>query len=143
MSKKRIMWLDFAKGITVFLVVVVHVVEGIYKTEMYPQYDVFSEMTMGLLFTIVMPIFFALSGYVYQPVQNSQDFLKKIMNKLFRLGMPYIIFSIIYKVTLKPINGVNGYILILSKLGLLTCKSKIELYFLSNVVPYPNNSNSS
>jgi len=55
----------------------------------------------------------------------------------------FIIFSIIYKVPLNPINGVNGYILILSKLGLLTCKSKIELYFLSNVVPYPNNSNSS
>ncbi|GMA67576.1 hypothetical protein GCM10025884_12030 [Leuconostoc gelidum subsp. gelidum] len=77
MAKKRIMWLDFAKGITVFLVVIVHVVEGIYKTEMYHQYDTFSEITMGLLFTIVMPIFFALSGYVYNPVQNGQEFLKK------------------------------------------------------------------
>ncbi|MEE8830905.1 MAG: acyltransferase [Leuconostoc gelidum] len=92
------MWLDFAKGITVFLVVIVHVVEGIYKTEMYHQYDTFSEITMGLLFTIVMPIFFALSGYVYNPVQNGQEFLKKTRNKLFRLGMPYIIFSIIYVV---------------------------------------------
>lgn len=98
MAKKRIMWLDFAKGITVFLVVIVHVVEGIYKTEMYHQYDTFSEITMGLLFTIVMPIFFALSGYVYNPVQNGQEFLKKTRNKLFRLGMPYIIFSIIYVV---------------------------------------------
>jgi fucose 4-O-acetylase-like acetyltransferase len=97
-AKKRIMWLDFAKGITVFLVVIVHVVEGIYKTEMYHQYDTFSEITMGLLFTIVMPIFFALSGYVYNPVQNGQEFLKKTRNKLFRLGMPYIIFSIIYVV---------------------------------------------
>jgi len=92
------MWLDFAKGITVFLVVIVHVVEGIYKTEMYHQYDTFSEITMGLLFTIVMPIFFALSGYVYNPVQNGQEFFKKTRNKLFRLGMPYIIFSIIYVV---------------------------------------------
>ncbi|MFR8086404.1 MAG: acyltransferase family protein, partial [Leuconostoc gelidum] len=108
MAKKRIMWLDFAKGITVFLVVIVHVVEGIYKTEMYHQYDTFSEITMGLLFTIVMPIFFALSGYVYKPVQNGQEFFKKTRNKLFRLGMPYIIFSIIYVVLQHISPGVHS-----------------------------------
>ena len=108
MAKKRIMWLDFAKGITVFLVVIVHVVEGIYKTEMYHQYDTFSEITMGLLFTIVMPIFFALSGYVYNPVQNGQEFFKKTRNKLFRLGMPYIIFSIIYVVLQHISPGVHS-----------------------------------
>jgi len=107
-AKKRIMWLDFAKGITVFLVVIVHVVEGIYKTEMYHQYDTFSEITMGLLFTIVMPIFFALSGYVYKPVQNGQEFFKKTRNKLFRLGMPYIIFSIIYVVLQHISPGVHS-----------------------------------
>lgn len=95
-TKKRVMWLDFAKGITVFLVVIVHVVEGIYKTGMYHQVDIFSEITMGLLFTIVMPIFFALSGYVYKPVQSGQEFFVKIKNKFFRLGIPYSVFSIIY-----------------------------------------------
>ncbi|MBZ5970461.1 acyltransferase family protein [Leuconostoc gasicomitatum] len=108
MTKKRIMWLDFAKGITVFLVVIVHVVEGIYKTEMYHQYNTFSEITMGLLFTIVMPIFFSLSGYVYKPVQNGQEFFKKASNKLFRLGMPYIIFSIIYVVLQHVSPGVHS-----------------------------------
>ncbi|MBZ6007673.1 acyltransferase [Leuconostoc gelidum subsp. aenigmaticum] len=108
MAKKRIMWLDFAKGITVFLVVIVHVVEGIYKTQMYHQYNTFSEITMGLLFTIVMPIFFALSGYVYKPVQNGQEFFKKASNKLFRLGMPYIIFSIIYVVLQHVSPGVHS-----------------------------------
>jgi len=108
-TKKRIMWLDFAKGITVFLVVIVHVVEGIYKTGMYHQVDIFSEITMGLLFTIVMPIFFALSGYVYKPIQSGQQFFEKTKNKFWGLGIPYIVFSIIYvmlqKSCIRPLWG--------------------------------------
>ncbi|MEX0380101.1 acyltransferase family protein [Leuconostoc sp. MS02] len=96
MAKKRIMWLDLAKSMTVFLVVIVHVVEGIYKTGIYHQFDVFSELTMDMLFTIVMPIFFALSGYVYKPLPSAQELLKKSGEKLIKLAVPYVIFSIVY-----------------------------------------------
>lgn len=96
MIQKRILWLDLAKGFTVFLVVLVHVIEGIYKTNQFQQYNWFSEMIMGLLFTVVMPIFFALSGYVYKALPTSKLLIKSLVHKLVSLGIPYIIFSVIY-----------------------------------------------
>ncbi|CAM3153363.1 acyltransferase family protein [Leuconostoc rapi] len=96
MIKKRILWLDLAKGLTIFLVVLVHVVEGIYKTNQFQQYNWFSEMILGLLFTIVMPVFFALSGYVYKPVSTSTLLIKNLVQKFVNLGIPYVIFSVIY-----------------------------------------------
>ena len=94
--KQRIAWLDFAKGVTIFLVVFVHVIEGLYKTGQFPAYQVFSEMTMGLLFTVVMPVFFALSGFVYSPPKNVKHYFASLLKKLVSLGVPYVVFSIIY-----------------------------------------------
>lgn len=96
MVKKRILWLDLAKGLTIFLVVFVHVVEGIYKTNQFPQYHWFSEIALGLLFTIVMPVFFALSGYVYKPMSTRKLLIKSLAKKFVNLGVPYVIFSVIY-----------------------------------------------
>lgn len=57
MAAKRIAWLDFAKGVTIFLVVIVHVVEGVYKTGQFPAQQNISTNIMGVLFTVVMPVF--------------------------------------------------------------------------------------
>ena len=94
--KTRIKWLDLTKGITIFLVVIVHVIEGIYKTGKFPQYDGFSQFIMGILFTIVMPVFFALSGYTYRPINTFKKYGQSLYKKIISLGIPYIIFSIIY-----------------------------------------------
>ncbi|MGR8823293.1 acyltransferase family protein [Leuconostoc citreum] len=93
---KRIAWLDLAKGITIFFVVLVHVLEGIYKTGQYRQFNFFAEATMGILFTFVMPVFFALSGFVYKPVSGFKSLLASLKKKIISLGVPYIIFSVIY-----------------------------------------------
>lgn len=96
MKSQRIQWLDLAKGVTIFLVVVVHVIEGLYKTGQFPQQQIISTSIMGILFTIVMPIFFALSGFVYTPSKNARQYVVSLGKKLVNLGIPYVIFSIIY-----------------------------------------------
>lgn len=96
MAAKRIAWLDFAKGVTIFLVVIVHVVEGVYKTGQFPAQQNISTNIMGVLFTVVMPVFFALSGYVYTPPQNGRQYIIGIGKKLVNLGVPYVIFSVLY-----------------------------------------------
>ena len=85
---KRIAWLDLAKGITIFFVVLVHVLEGIYKTGQYRQFNFFAEATMGILFTFVMPVFFALSGFVYKPVSGCKELLAGLKKKIISLGVP-------------------------------------------------------
>lgn len=96
MTLKRIAWVDLAKGVTIFGVVIVHVVEGLYKTGQFSAQQNFATGSMGILFTVVMPVFFALSGYVYRPPRDSRAYLISIGKKLVNLGVPYVIFSIIY-----------------------------------------------
>lgn len=52
-------------------------------------------VVIGLLFTYVMPVFFAMSGYVYKPVQTWQQFFKKNGQRLISLGVPYITFNVV------------------------------------------------
>jgi len=103
---KRIEWLDFAKGVTILFVVIVHVIEGMYKTGSFTQYNGFTHLAMGLLFTFVMPVFFALSGYLYKPVSSGNQYRQRIMNKGINLLVPYVIFAVIY-VTLQHFGGGN------------------------------------
>lgn len=93
---KRIEWIDIAKGQTIFLVVLVHVLEGIYKTNLFPEAKSGLEWVMSGIFLIIMPIFLALSGYLYKAPQNREYFVKQVKKKAWNLLWPSIIFSIIY-----------------------------------------------
>ncbi|WP_349909101.1 acyltransferase family protein [Limosilactobacillus fermentum] len=73
--KKRIEWLDFGRGFTIFLVVVAHVLGGIYTNNIYSQSvnDVLSPLG-ETVFLVIMPIFFSLSGYVYRDPRDRTDY---------------------------------------------------------------------
>lgn len=93
---KRISWIDFGKGITIFFVLLVHVVEGLYKTQLYPEYGQVLEVVLGIVFTFIMPVFFALSGYLYKPTHDWKKIRTNILKKFVSLSVPYFIFSAIY-----------------------------------------------
>ncbi|AVH74852.1 acyltransferase family protein [Weissella koreensis] len=93
---KRIEWIDIAKGQTIFLVVLVHVLEGIYKTNLFPEAKLGLECSMSGIFLIIMPIFLALSGYLYKVPQNRKYFIDQFKKKAWNLLWPSIIFSVIY-----------------------------------------------
>ena len=65
---KRIFWIDFGKGFGIFLVVLAHVLANIANNVVLKN-DVSTEIIhfiMYVLFLIIMPIFFAMSGYLFR-----------------------------------------------------------------------------
>lgn len=95
--KKRILWLDFGKGISIFLVVVAHVLANMSNNLKIDNKYMLSLIHWGMyvLFLIIMPIFFALSGYLFKRPQTKKEYLRMLKKKLIVLGIPYVIFSIL------------------------------------------------
>lgn len=94
--KKRIEWIDFGKGITMFFVVFGHVLKGIYETGNYSKYNFFLEIMLMVIFTFVMPVFFAISGFLFKKVTTLEIFCKGMRKKFVALFVPYLFFSIVY-----------------------------------------------
>lgn len=63
MSKKRIEWIDIAKGITILLVVIGHgAINGALR---------------GIIFSFHMPLFFILSSITFRLSENHDMFVRK------------------------------------------------------------------
>lgn len=93
---ERIKWVDFGKGFTIFFVLVGHCISNTYVSHNFTEYDIFSEVLMTLIFTFIMPCFFALSGFLYKSPKNGKEFISKNIKRLKELIIPYILFSIVY-----------------------------------------------
>lgn len=89
-SKKRLDWVDIAKGIAIILMVVGH--------------EVYNRSVYALIFSFHMPLFFILSGYTSGVVLTWAKFRKKFKNTfikvwllavlmVFLLGVEKLIFS--------------------------------------------------
>lgn len=93
----RISWIDFGKGFTILSVLLVHVMLGVVNSGVpYTAQQLWlPTVVIGFLFTYVMPVFFAMSGYVYKPVKTWQQFFKKNGQRLISLGVPYIGFNVV------------------------------------------------
>lgn len=89
MSEKRIEWIDIAKGIGIILVVAGH-------TSFVPK------AIINLIFTFHMPLFFFLSGCVYE---KKPDYYSQQVKKLL---LKYVVVSCIFSFTYSLISGV-GY----------------------------------
>lgn len=94
--KKRITWVDWAKGITILLVVCGHVTIGLFDQHTY------TGMKQDLLLILVqalygfhMPVFFALSGYFFQAPPSWRDYGQLMKKRSLSLGLPYLFFSLL------------------------------------------------
>lgn len=101
---KRIEWLDFSKGILIMSVVLVHSLEQMKAENVNMGIYTF---LMAILFTFVMPCFFAISGYLYKKIDGYKNYLSFVYKKILGLGIPYIIISFIY-VVLQQLSGKNN-----------------------------------
>ena len=63
--KERERWLDYAKGFACFLVVYCHVVRGIINANIINT-NLFLDFLDYAIYLFHMPLFFAVSGYVYE-----------------------------------------------------------------------------
>ena len=83
-SKKRIDWIDMAKGYGMIAVIIAHICSG-------PLH--------AWIYTFHMPLFFFLSGYVFNNKEKFDMFIKKKAKALlvpyFTLGIPMVAFKVL------------------------------------------------
>lgn len=85
-NNKRIQWLDFAKGFIILLVVACHA--GF-------RPGIFFSLLEYVLLILVMPLFFAISGFLYKPANTWYKYKILLYKKIGSFVIPYIIFTII------------------------------------------------
>ena len=81
-AKKRIEWIDIAKGVAILLVIVGHTV----------KYGTFSR---DLIFSFHMPLFFILSGYTYTPATDRKALWQHVKRHARRLLLPCLCVSLL------------------------------------------------
>ncbi|WP_009631151.1 acyltransferase family protein [Synechocystis sp. PCC 7509] len=91
-KKNRIYWIDYAKGIGIFLVVLGHVCRGLEESSILAPS--IAKSINQWIYAFHMPIFFFLSGLLIQ-YGVSKSFRTFIVDKLKTIAYPYFVWSII------------------------------------------------
>lgn len=106
---KRIEWIDFIKGIAIFIVTLGHVISGLMNSPYFSKYkDILSLFYEGFFCSFNMPLFFMVSGLLYanRYHSTSASLKKSLLKKIIALGIPYLIFSLLLW-TIKYFMGTN------------------------------------
>ena len=88
-STKKIEWLQIMRGLATIFVVFGHIVLLKYQSDSV-------DLISGIIYLFHMPLFFAMSGFLFgfkEIVHPSAYIIKK---KLIVLGIPYLVFSALY-----------------------------------------------
>lgn len=93
-KKKRIDWIDIAKGIGILLVLIEHTYTA-YNRRMGIIESNDTNFFISVIKSFFMPLFFFLSGVFIKSIL-SQDLKKVFINKFKRLMIPYFFWGIIY-----------------------------------------------
>lgn len=93
---QRITWIDLAKGYTILLVVFGHVIIGLFDANLYiGQTQAHLLTAVQAIYIFHMPVFFALSGYFFQPTNSWTSLWDTVKKRSISLGVPYIAFCIL------------------------------------------------
>lgn len=96
-SKERVLWIDYAKAIGIFLVIVGH---GYYPTD---GFDFFSK---NFIYSFHMPLFFFISGYLFRIKET--NFWLFIKNSFISLIVPYILLNLMAAIISSPLLCIQG-----------------------------------
>ena len=91
-DKQRVVWIDYAKGIGIFLVVYGHVIRGLKDSNIINES--FFNISDKFVYSFHMPLFFILSGMFFTRASN-KPFVQNLNIKLKTLIYPFIIWSLI------------------------------------------------
>jgi fucose 4-O-acetylase-like acetyltransferase len=90
----RLIWLDFAKGIGIVLVVVGHAIRGLHPDIMGPRPNFF-EVADQLIYSFHMPLFFFISGFLFGK-RRSDSWFAFSRSMAIGIVVPYVLWSIIF-----------------------------------------------
>lgn len=104
MKNERLDWPDIIKGIAIILVVYGHVTRGLQNSGKLSFDGIFGYVDYTI-YTIHMPIFFAVSGFLYERGhKNRKSFWK---DKIVNIAWPYLIWTTV-QVSLQTFLGASG-----------------------------------
>ena len=94
MSRARITWVDHAKGVGIFLVVLGHTIGGLQSGRLITAESIYEPLNTWI-YRFHMPLFFVLSGLFAerQIARSSRGFLQ---HKLTTIAYPYVVWSFIF-----------------------------------------------
>lgn len=107
MSKQRFLWLDYAKGIAILLVLYRHVFEGIKRAGIQVQQYSFLEHANIALFSFRMPLFFIISGIFIAKSLQKRGLQRFIETKAKTILYPYFLWGAL-QITLQIL--LSGYV---------------------------------
>lgn len=91
--KRRIEWLDCARGIVILLVIVGHTVGGGMR----------GKIVRGLIASFHMPFFFIVSGYAFKPSESLAEFYPRVRRLAKKLLLPFAC-AVVIKAVIDLIN---------------------------------------
>ncbi len=97
-QRKRVEYVDALKGFAIICVVLGHVIESYMTSAVWPELNAGLHGVFNVIYSFHMPLFFAISGYVYSLVYfDSEGVVKKqkIKSHLIDLVWIYLVFNIL------------------------------------------------
>lgn len=94
----RLTWIDAIKGFAILLVVFGHVENGLKEAGIFPQYNELLQVLWDMGHSFRMPLFFLLSGYLYEITWNERGAVswQKIKGKVLDVYVLYLLFAVLY-----------------------------------------------
>ncbi|HFU4011456.1 acyltransferase [Streptococcus suis] len=103
-SNQRINWIDFGKGLTVLMVVLGHVVLGLFESNRFEASETVLLFITQVFYLFHIPVFFALSGFFFRPLESPSGLWKFVVQRTIALGIPYLFYSVI-QFSLQSLGG--------------------------------------
>ena len=128
----RLLWVDYAKGIGIFLVVLGHVLRGLADNVILSRSFSFDYLDQWI-YAFHMPLFFFLSGlFLYR--STSRPFRDFVTNRLRVLVYPYLVWSLIQEslqsLTYGSGNGSAGFLPSLDSFWKILYRPPDQFWFL-------------
>lgn len=127
-SHQRLLWVDYAKGIGIFLVVLGHTIRGIIDSKILES----STLVVAVdrwIYAFHMPLFFFISGlFVYRSASKPlKDF---VVDKLLVIAYPYLVWSVLQSVLQAVVSRYTNNSASLSDLWRIIYSPVLQFWFL-------------
>lgn len=127
-KQKRLTWVDYAKGIGIFLVVVGHLLRGLINSSILQNSSVW-EFVDNWIYAFHMPLFFFISGLF---VQRSlcKPFTNFVMDKLYAIAYPYFVWSTIQTTLQSSASSYTNNTLSFTDIWKIVYEPQMQFWFL-------------
>eukprot|EP00825_Cyclidium_porcatum_P040952 TRINITY_DN5288_c0_g1_i9.p2 TRINITY_DN5288_c0_g1~~TRINITY_DN5288_c0_g1_i9.p2 ORF type:complete len:143 (+),score=1.82 TRINITY_DN5288_c0_g1_i9:638-1066(+) len=122
----RAVWVDYAKGIGIILVVYGHVARGVHSAGL-PLDEYWFRQVNSVIYSFHMPLFFFLSGLFFPASVAWQGASGVLIAKLRTVAWPYLLWSVVQGIVEVMLSRfTNGSVAIAEIANLLWEKKKVQ-----------------